>query len=447
MSDTRVQCNLGFDGRTFLTEAEWRTYLRRKPVRNIQNPKSDTCAICGKVADQNNPFQHIHKIDFDLGIIRLALTPEFLDGDRNIVTAHRTTCTKRAGYGLQNAMRFLRSIGVTTLPIFLPKESRSLWERLKEAEEGGITSGSRATVKTPGPVLEKQTSRNAKRDECKSLGQKRQWLAATPAFQVFLKEMDPSEISGILSEMSVAEVKRLGTLQPRQSEPSWEKLSLLTKLAIELEQARESSLIEIRRMSIEELSVFGANAQDKWIRQTALGQWSKQRQAFLSNLHETELLALLDSPTRIYGFTRGEIQAEVQRRKAEIQRRKEEVIAEALRRKNVADAIWQRRIRLKTIREMENLASGRDKSLSTEMIEYAREQLRQVDELRHLSIEQLFDFAALGDQKEFHVRIAKQILIERGPQVIDRLKKERASRRTTDADSDMIDVAEQPPWV
>jgi hypothetical protein len=129
-----VKCNLGFDGRTFLTEAEWRTYLRRKPVRYIKKAKTDRCEVCGEAAGPANPFQNAHRIGFDLGIVALALTPEFLDSDANITTAHRATCNKGAELAVEDAMRFLRSRGITELPFFLPEEIRVLWARLAGVE-------------------------------------------------------------------------------------------------------------------------------------------------------------------------------------------------------------------------------------------------------------------------------------------------------------------------
>jgi hypothetical protein len=84
-----VKCNLGFDGRRFLSEAEWRTYLRRKPVRYIRQPTAPVCAVCGEPAASGNPLQNAHKISFDLGIVYLALTPEFLDGENRIISSVR----------------------------------------------------------------------------------------------------------------------------------------------------------------------------------------------------------------------------------------------------------------------------------------------------------------------------------------------------------------------
>ena len=127
----RTRCNIGFDGRTFLTEDEWRTYLRRKPVRYIRKSKTSTCEVCGQSPDEGNPFQSAHKISFDTGLVELALTPDFLDSDSNIATAHRTACNKRAELNLENSMRHLRALGIRELPSFLPEEVRSLWARLR----------------------------------------------------------------------------------------------------------------------------------------------------------------------------------------------------------------------------------------------------------------------------------------------------------------------------
>ncbi len=126
-----TQCNLGFDGRKFLTEEEWQTYRRRKPVRYIRRRHLDACEICGLAADESNPFQHAHKIGFDLGIIQLALTPEFLDSNINTVTAHGRPCNRAAELDIKKSMNFLLSLGVADLPLFLSSEVRLLWAQLK----------------------------------------------------------------------------------------------------------------------------------------------------------------------------------------------------------------------------------------------------------------------------------------------------------------------------
>lgn len=130
----RILRNTGFDGRMFLTESEWETYCRRKPVRYIRKDKEPVCRICGEPAAPENPFQHAHIVGFDIGVIDLALTPDFLDSNANIVTAHRTSCNKETELDLHGSMSHLRSLGVTELPKFLPEFIHELW-RAKESRQ------------------------------------------------------------------------------------------------------------------------------------------------------------------------------------------------------------------------------------------------------------------------------------------------------------------------
>jgi len=120
--------NTGFDNRRFLTEAEWQTYCRRKPVRYIRKQRGLTCWVCGQAATAANPFQNAHIISFDLGVIELALTPDFLDSDANIVTAHRIACNKATELDLCAAMEYLGKIGVQELPTFLPGHIHQTWQ-------------------------------------------------------------------------------------------------------------------------------------------------------------------------------------------------------------------------------------------------------------------------------------------------------------------------------
>jgi hypothetical protein len=68
-------------------------------------------------------------IGFDVGVIDLGLTPEFLDSDGNIVTAHRRTCNKKSELGLQGSMARLRDLGVQELPQYLPAVIQEAWLR------------------------------------------------------------------------------------------------------------------------------------------------------------------------------------------------------------------------------------------------------------------------------------------------------------------------------
>ena len=111
----------------FLYEAEWSTYCRRKPVRYIRTDKTSTCQVCGQPGSAENPLQNAHIIGFDVGVIDLGLTPEFLDSDKNIVTAHRRTCNKRVELDLQGSMDRLRDLGVRELPEYLPAIIHENW--------------------------------------------------------------------------------------------------------------------------------------------------------------------------------------------------------------------------------------------------------------------------------------------------------------------------------
>jgi hypothetical protein len=111
----------------FLDEAEWLTYCRRKPVRYIRRPRATACQLCGLSRSPDNPLQSAHLIGFDVGVIDLGLTPEFLDSDKNIVTAHRRTCNNAVKLDLQGSMVRLRELGVVELPQHLPASIQEAW--------------------------------------------------------------------------------------------------------------------------------------------------------------------------------------------------------------------------------------------------------------------------------------------------------------------------------
>jgi len=123
----KIARNIGFESRTFLTESEWHTYCRRKPVRYIRKKKQTVCEVCRTPPSAGNGFQNAHIIGFDIGVIELALTPDFLDSDANIVTAHQITCNKATELDLRGSMTRLRSLGVTELPKFLPNFIHEMW--------------------------------------------------------------------------------------------------------------------------------------------------------------------------------------------------------------------------------------------------------------------------------------------------------------------------------
>jgi hypothetical protein len=129
---SRIQRNIGFGGRMFLDKAEWLTYCRRKPVRYIRTAKAAVCQVCGLPGSSENPLQNAHIIGFDVGVIDLGMTPEFLDSEKNIVTAHRRTCNKQSELGLQDSMSRLRDLGVKELPQYLPAAIHEAWGTVTE---------------------------------------------------------------------------------------------------------------------------------------------------------------------------------------------------------------------------------------------------------------------------------------------------------------------------
>ncbi|MBI4311927.1 MAG: hypothetical protein HY681_09105 [Chloroflexi bacterium] len=134
----RVDKEHPFDGRTFLTEAEWMTYRRRNPVRYIPKPTADCCVACGKLGTESNPLQNAHRIPFTKGVVDLALTPEFLDRDHNIVTAHRKGCNQGMELDLDGSIRMLQELGVAVLPWFLPSRTHEKWSQWKTSHSDGI---------------------------------------------------------------------------------------------------------------------------------------------------------------------------------------------------------------------------------------------------------------------------------------------------------------------
>ena len=98
---------MGFDGRVFLLDSEYETYMRRMPVRYIRHKVSNVCAICGKEATKDNPLEKAHLIPFNLGIKKYRLTPDFLDRKENIVAAHRKTCNKLAELSHEEILKLI----------------------------------------------------------------------------------------------------------------------------------------------------------------------------------------------------------------------------------------------------------------------------------------------------------------------------------------------------
>ncbi len=101
-----------------LEEFEWLAYCRRLPVRYIAGRAQGLCAHCSLPATKDNPLQHSHRIGFAIGITRLALTPEFLNGDHNIAVAHRKRCNKAVELTMDEALQYLSSFGYV-MPSFI----------------------------------------------------------------------------------------------------------------------------------------------------------------------------------------------------------------------------------------------------------------------------------------------------------------------------------------
>lgn len=132
---SRAPRNIGFGDRMFLEYAEWATYRRRKPVRYIRRPKAAVCQVCGLPGTNENPLQSAHRIGFDIGVIDLGMTPEFLDSDMNIVTAHRCGCNKKSELDIPGSLLRLRDLGVVELPPYLPAAIKESWGRAINSEQ------------------------------------------------------------------------------------------------------------------------------------------------------------------------------------------------------------------------------------------------------------------------------------------------------------------------
>ncbi len=121
--------NIGFNDRIFLTKEEWQTYIRRMPVRYIRKKKNKLCQICGKPPNKDNSFELSHIIGFRIGVANFGLTPDFVDSDENIVTAHKKLCNSKAEITIQDVCKRLKSLGIEKLPDFLPNETLVVWDK------------------------------------------------------------------------------------------------------------------------------------------------------------------------------------------------------------------------------------------------------------------------------------------------------------------------------
>jgi hypothetical protein len=76
-------------------------------------------------------LQSAHRIGFDIGVIDLGLTPEFLDSEQNIVTACRRGCNKQSELDLLGSMKQLRDLGLE-LPKYLPIRIQDIWRGIAD---------------------------------------------------------------------------------------------------------------------------------------------------------------------------------------------------------------------------------------------------------------------------------------------------------------------------
>lgn len=125
-----MKTNIGFNNRQFLTKKEWLTYLKRMPVRYIRKKKTEFCEICLKPPLDKNPLENSHIIAFRKGIVDFALTPDFLDENTNILSAHKIKCNKSAELSTSEICRKLIKMNIHKLPNFLPEETLKVWNSL-----------------------------------------------------------------------------------------------------------------------------------------------------------------------------------------------------------------------------------------------------------------------------------------------------------------------------
>jgi hypothetical protein len=97
----------GFDNRVFLTDPEWKTYLKRAPVRYVKHQKASCCVVCG---GSSKKLQNAHLIPFLKGVKKYKLTPDFLDRRENIVTACIGSCNKSCEWSDSQIESFLKGL-------------------------------------------------------------------------------------------------------------------------------------------------------------------------------------------------------------------------------------------------------------------------------------------------------------------------------------------------
>jgi hypothetical protein len=131
-----IKSNTGFNGRTFLTEYEWNTYQKCLPetlIRKMKYPLSCECST-NVDGESSSNFKKSHKIKFNMGIIQLGLTPDFLDASLNVNVSHKNRIHPPIlqKINLKDAIEILiNEYKIDELPEYLPINIRKLFEDIK----------------------------------------------------------------------------------------------------------------------------------------------------------------------------------------------------------------------------------------------------------------------------------------------------------------------------
>ncbi len=128
----------GFGGRVFLSEEEWKTYLRCPPVRSgvpdvhqlqVRRGSPGRCDFCKDEGREKGPLQVAHRIRFFAAIRDLGLTPEFINREAWLGLAHRKGCNTKFEWEIQRVVdevrRYISDPGRREeVPGYLPERVR-----------------------------------------------------------------------------------------------------------------------------------------------------------------------------------------------------------------------------------------------------------------------------------------------------------------------------------
>lgn len=108
----------GFEGRAWLTEAEWGTYRRRVAVRyneskraTVASRQGGMCFTCGEAPLEGHKMQLAHRVPFRVGVIDWGLTPDWLDRADNLCLTHAGACNHAAELTASEIAKLLRASG------------------------------------------------------------------------------------------------------------------------------------------------------------------------------------------------------------------------------------------------------------------------------------------------------------------------------------------------